>query len=155
MNLEEVERKCLAYLTQVRNPLVPVSQLMRHLGQDKSIALPSRDELVHFLRHHELFRVIEPVGLATEAQGAKALEQAGMISEPVAILSTRIPSEQEMSELLREQIRKIVSSLFLATREAQESGDEERFNEAKAILQRASLLQEKLEEVIGSKKRED
>lgn len=149
MSLEAIEQKCLAYLKQVRNPLVPISQLMRHLNQDPSLPTPTVEELTTFLRTHELFNVVEPMGLALEEDGAKALEEAGLSAEPFALLATRVPSDMDLYVMLHEQMRQIVSALFVATREAEKSGDEKKYTRAKEMLQRASTLQERLEQVIS------
>jgi hypothetical protein len=156
MDLEAVERKCLAYLKQVQNPLVPISQLFRHLTLDESLVLPSEAQFIAFLREHELFKVIDPVGLAADSAGAKSMQEAGLNAEPFVVLCTRVPTENDLADMLRDQMRQIVSALFVATRQAQESGNEEYYARAKELLQRASTLEGQLDASISPRtKREN
>lgn len=116
MNLESAEQRCLSYLKQAANPLVPVSTLLRHVQAQEECGAITPPDLLDFLRGHELFRVIEPLGF-TEGS-----DDLGLPAEPYAILCTREPTGKELNVLLYEQLESMRGALSLALEEAQLSG---------------------------------
>ena len=144
MNLEVVEQKCLNYLKQASNPLVDVDVLYRHVSQDGSAGALSRADLVDFLRHHELFKVMEPVGMAVDPETERLLGEAGLPAAPQAILCTRIPTQAELAEAIRQQLERMGSALVSALREAREHDDEARAANIETALQRMQHLEQKL-----------
>lgn len=149
MNLEAIEQRCLAYLKQVSNPLVPLDTLMRYLERDAQCGVSSRQELLGFLREHELFRVIEPgldPGTAVGADDASAL---GLPGGPYVILSTRVPTRHQMAEMVFAQFETMVQALDAARSEAQRLGDAARVTKVNALLKRAEGIREHLHEAFG------
>ncbi len=150
MNLEAIEQKCLAYLMQVSRPVIPVSQLLRYLHRDAEFVEVSERELVDFLRKHELFTVLDPIGLASDPYGAKALEEAGISMGTSVMLETRVPTKRQLAEMMNEQLDTILSSLETAATEAQEAGNEQRYELVAALHERTQQLKERLRSFDGS-----
>lgn len=148
MNLEAIEQRCLNYLKEVSRPLVPIGQLLRHLHQDDACAGITELELLAFLRRHELFRVVDPLGVAATANGARDLEEAGITSGPCVILSTRIPTADELRHLMESQMQRLVGALESALDEAASMGDAQRSSEVLEVLERARKLQSHLKDAM-------
>ena len=144
MNLEAIEQKCLAYLKQVSRPLVPVDQLLRYLWRDEAFANVSERELLEFLRNHELFTVLDPIGLAAGPEGARALDEAGISVGPSVILEARIPAKGDLAAQMDAQLETLIASLETALGEAQEVSSAQRRKMLEALLSRASSLRERL-----------
>lgn len=147
MNLEEIELKCFNYLKQVTNPLVPIEQLLDHLHREPEFASISLSELTSFLERHELFKVVEPIGVASNLQATKELEEAGITFGPRVILSTRVPSASQLAQQMKEEMGRLGDALQGALADAQKAGDAERARTLIKILARAQALQERLEEL--------
>ena len=142
MNLERIEQKCLSYLMQVSNPLAHISTLMLHLNQDEHCRGISERDLTHFLRNHELFRVVDP-----------PLPEAGLPSDGVApgprvIVVTRIPTAPEMAAMITDQMEKMTEALASAQAEAAKAGDAEGFERIAEVMRRAEALAKKLGEAL-------
>lgn len=148
VNLEAIEQRCLNYLKEVSRPLVPIGRLLRHLHQDDACAGITERELLAFLRRHELFRVVDPLGLATTADGAREMESAGITSSPCVILSTRVPSADELRTLMESQMQRLISALESALDEAESMGDAQRSSEVLEVLERARKLQSHLKDAM-------
>jgi hypothetical protein len=148
VNLEAIEQRCLRYLREVSRPLVPIEQLLRHLHHDEACAGITEKELLGFLRAHELFRVVDPLGMATTVNGARELEDAGISSGPCVILSTRIPSADELRTLLVTQMERMVGALEAAFNEADSMGDTSRSSEVRDVLERARRLQSRVKNAL-------
>lgn len=149
MNLEAIEQKCLAYLMQVSRPVIPVTQLLRYLHRDTEFADMSERELVDFLRKHELFTVLDPIGLASDPEGASALEAAGISMGTSVMLETRVPTKRQLAEMMNEQLDTILSSLETAAAEAQDAGNEQRYELIATLYERTQQLQERLRSFNG------
>ncbi len=144
MNLEAVEQKCLAYLMQVSRPVVSLDRLLRHLHRDTETADVSERDLLDFLRNHELFTVLDPIGLAADPAGAKTMEEAGVSVGPSVILETRVPTKRQLAEQMNEQLDLLVASLETATEEAQQMGDEARCEQLALLRARINSLKKRL-----------
>ena len=59
MSLEKIEERCLAYLRQASNPMVPVQTLLEYCQRDPDCGKLDFKELVDFLRPHELVHVVQ------------------------------------------------------------------------------------------------
>ena len=130
MNLEEIERKCVMYLRNVRDPLAPVASLLERLQKDETCAAITEHELLGFLRGHELFRVID---------GPDE-------SETTVILHERIPSQSEIRSLISQQLETITDALSKAMEETNLHGDPAARDKVCQVLERAQALQRKAEE---------
>ena len=137
MNLEYVEQKCLQHLKETANPLVPIAALMVHLQDDEASRGISEQELIDFLRKHELFRVIAP-----DAAGGE--ENDG----PRVILVTRIPTAPEIAAKMREEMEKMTGALAAAHAEALKSGDAKALARIADIMQRAEALARRLDAAL-------
>ncbi len=144
MNLEAIEQKCLAYLMQVSRPVVPVEQLLRYLRREEEFATVSERELLDFLRKHELFKLLDPIGLVADAEGAKAMAEAGISIGPCVILETRIPTDAQMVHQMELQLEILVQSLQTAAAEAREKDDRKRLKVLEGMLSRAEAIRERL-----------
>lgn len=139
MDLEAVEEACVQHLAQVTQPVVSVSALLYRLHQDERFAALSESELVAFLRKHPLFRVIQP----DEGDGAERrdeLKEAGIDLGLRVILTSRIPTQTEMTSLMVEQLDLMAQALERALLEAQRDGRLEAEAKVRAILERTEKL---------------
>ncbi len=148
MNLEAVEQASLEYLRTVNRPLVPVNQLLRHLQQERGLADFDEGELLNFLRNHELFSVIDPIGLSADPAGATRLENAGIHAGPSVILSTRIPARSELAKLIDEQMESLCSALRAAMKEASEHGRPDVARQIVELLDRTNSLRERFKGLL-------
>jgi len=125
MILEIVEQRCRNYLQQIENPLAPIHAVLNYVQQEESCADTTEQELIEFLRKHELFRVIES-------------EPFNMAS---VILTTRIPSQSEMRALMAEQWSGMLDALNKALREAQARGDDATRARVTEMIERAHAIE--------------
>jgi hypothetical protein len=153
MNLEALEQQCLAYLKQVSNPLVRIDVLYDHLARELDLAGFSREELVRFLEKHDLVKVMQPA--MTDKSMAPALKDAGLLSEPTVILETRIPTPEQMSAMLLEQIDDLGNALANALRNARAAEDAHTESLVKASLERASQLRQRIVDMHRQQRRQD
>ena len=100
MNLEQMEQQCINYLSQVSNPLVPVDNLLRHLWQEEEFAGLTRQDLLSYLRKHEMVTVVDPER-DEDPERVRDLSEAGLASGPRVILKSRTPTKAEMSDLMK------------------------------------------------------
>jgi len=138
MNLEAIEQRVLAYLEQVSNPLVRIESLRAHLsGYDLTGDFSVR-QLKDFLVKHDLVRVIEPPaeGLDVAARD----EPAGAF----AIAKDRVPSQAQLSGMMREQLEVLLDALRSAREEALQYGDSDRLSLIDEAQRRAATLRDKL-----------
>jgi hypothetical protein len=148
MNLEAVERRCMAYLADIARPLAPIGQLLRHLHENPETADVSEAELLRFLRRHNGVAVVEAAGLPAEPGGAGAFAAVDIPTGPYAILKSRIPTAREWTEQFQTQMETMLSALETARAEAVASGDKAALGEVMAILGRARRLRERLGKLL-------
>ncbi|MCP4645651.1 MAG: hypothetical protein GY851_34720 [bacterium] len=144
MNLEAAEQRCLSYLKQVSNPMVPVDRLLRHIREDEACGDIGEDELLEFLNQHELFKVVESASLPL---GGEDLAEAGIDLGPRVMLETRVPSPAQLAEQMSEQTTQMVEALTTALNESKRIGDPERTRQLIKILSRAKELQQRLSDL--------
>ncbi len=142
MNLEHVEQKCLKYLEQASNPLVPVRTLVAHLWQDEEAGGVTEQELLPFLRKHEQVHIIEADN--EDPEQASAMEEAGFSEGPYAILKSRIPTKTEMAVLMQEQLEKMIGALERAMEEAVTAEDDEGQQKIQELLEKSQDFRDKL-----------
>lgn len=143
MILEDIEQKVLSYLKQVTRALVPFDQLVSYLRRQSDLGPFDEQDLLEFLRKHELFQVIEsPFGML-DSETARNMQDAGFSVGPSVILVTRIPAAHELAKQFDAQIEVLLDALRKALQEAQMSGDATHIHEVTSIIARAEALREK------------
>jgi hypothetical protein len=148
MNLEEIEQRCLKYLTEVSNPLVPVETLLRYIQRNDEFLALSEKELLDFLKHHELFRIVEPLPLSEGLTESTDPSDAAFRPKPRVMLATRIPTAQQLKQNMHEEMDRMIGALTGALLEAREEGDPGRIREVQAILKKARHLQSELDKLM-------
>lgn len=149
MQLESVEEKALNYLGQVSNPLVRIDVLYAHLMDADSSEGILLSDLEVFLTHHELFRVIKP--LPQEAGGGmdELASSDGGASISYVILDTRVPTEQQNSAMMLDQLNSMHEALSVAHAEAQDTADYQRLSAMDDALARIDALRQKVTDSIN------
>lgn len=145
MNLEEVEQHCLRYLEQSKNPLVSVNTLLAHLWTNEQFADVTEQDLLAFLRRHELVLVIDS---PATSEAEQVMAEADFSQGPYAILRTRIPTKSEMSALILEQLDQMTAALTGALREAVSQGDKENQQTVAELLEKTQKFRDKLEKMF-------
>ena len=138
MNLEAIEQRVLAYLEQVSNPLVRIEVLHSHLAGHDLTENFSLRQLKAFLAKHDLIRVIEP-----PMQGG-APSPEGEPSGAFAIAKERVPTQDQLSAMMREQLDILLEALRTAREEALHAGDADTLSKIDEAQRRAASLREKL-----------
>jgi hypothetical protein len=142
MNLEDVEERCINYLRQAANPLVSVHTLLEYCRREPSCAELSEQELIDFLRPHELVRVVDPPPPEDPVQlGVYA--ESGLDMGPRAILKARMPSPREAATIMDSQLDNMLSALGKALEEADRAQQTEMAARIRETIQRTELLREK------------
>jgi hypothetical protein len=100
------------------------------------------NELLDFLSKHELFTVIDPIGLAADPARSRQLRDGGLHAGASVILSTRIPARNELAALIDQQIETLCNALQTAMQEAPNQGHPELARELTALLDRTRTLRE-------------
>jgi hypothetical protein len=136
MSMERIEERCLAYLSQASNPLVPFRTLLEYARSgDESLQI-GEQELLAFLKYHELMHVLEPF----DAGGEWACATVEMDTDRHVILKSRIPNRKEMVTNLRGQLDGVRATLQAALDEARSTGDFARVTSLEQALERAEEL---------------
>ena len=146
MILEAAEQRCLRYLAQVSNPFVSFDSLLSYVRQEEVCADLDEHEFLHFVRHHALLHVLEPVEIAQNPAHAQMFEMMGMPTGMRVALAERMPSPQEISRQMREQLGLMMQALETALCEAEEAENMERIHEINRMLSTAEKLGEQLEQ---------
>lgn len=142
MSLEAIEEHTLNYLGQVSNPLVRIEVLLAHL-QDRGLAenMNAR-ELKNFLARHERVRIMDPSLTAPEIEGVEKNE-AGPGGAYV-ILLTRVPTPEQLTGMMIEQLQALEQALVTARAAALEGGDPARIGPIEEALRRIAALYKRL-----------
>ncbi len=148
MKLERVEELCLNYLTQNSVALVPVNAMLEHCRRDPECAQLSLDELLDFLRHHELVHVVERPALDSDEE-QELISDTGFDLGPRAILHSRMPSREEIAAAMQENLERMSTALASALREAERAEeDPATLRQIKEAIEKASALRGKIEEMF-------
>lgn len=147
MNLEDIERKCLAYLEQSQNPIVPFDALLRFLRRNEEHRAITEKELLDFLRPHELFHVIEPLAVGDEDMN-RELAEAGLAMRPTVMLFSRVPTPRQIKESMLANIDQLTQALEAALEEARASRDRDRARHVREIIRRTTMLRQRLEDAL-------
>lgn len=144
MNLEYIEQRCLAYLKQCKNPLVPFDTLLSHCKQDPACAGISDKILMDFLAKHDEVRILEgPTEDAPIPQDTFAA--AGLIMGTRVIHRDRIPTNREFAVLIREHIGSMLGKLDSAL---SSENSQTRKSELEALRRRVCEFQDKVKHLI-------
>ena len=144
MNLEAIEQEVLSYLKQVTNPLVRVDLLLERLHQKEEFSPLTEGDLLDFLRHHELFRVLDPVIPENGEETSRRLAEAGFIQGPSVVLDTRVPTPAQTADMMARQLASLDDALKTAIAQARDRGDEESILKLRAALERSSSIRDRL-----------
>ncbi len=140
MSLEAIEEHSLNYLAQVSNPLVRIEVLLAHL-RDRGLA-DSIDagQLKDFLSRHERVRIMEP---PVPAPGMQS--DSGEPEGAYAILTTRVPTPEQLAAMMLEQLHTLEQALISARQAALEDGDAARVGPLDEALRRVAVLHKRLD----------
>ncbi|MCC6143036.1 MAG: hypothetical protein IT368_04430 [Candidatus Hydrogenedentes bacterium] len=141
MNLEVVEQRCLNYLQQAENPLVPLDRLLEYCRRDEACKGLDEAALKRFCKDHERMRVIEP------DTGLPGVDILGTSLEPRVVLDTRIPSQRELGVMMFDQLDRMVEALEAALTEGRRV-DPESVHQLEDALRRAGALRDRLRELF-------
>lgn len=147
MNLERAEQICLSYLGQADSPLVPVHTLVERCRRDEQCAGMSEQDLLPFLRTHELILVVEGPG-ADDASATAAFSALGLEMGPRAILKTRIPPPQEMLRVIEDQLEQMAAAITKAVAYAEEEGATEGAAQLRSALERTDALRARMQKLL-------
>lgn len=144
MNLELLEEIAADYLSQTANPLVPIDTLHKHLCGNEDLAQLTLLDLTDFIGPHALFKIIDTPGLGEEATiGLNLAEALGTIG-PCVILHTRVPTQQDMTRLMLEQLQGMTDALRRALSEAKASDNRDLEARLSDVLANADRIREQL-----------
>ena len=147
MNLEKIEEKCLHYLGQASNPLVPVDTLLAFCQRDPECGRLERQELLDFLRPHAAIQVLEGLEMGA-AIDPETFQAAGINLGQRAILRSRVPAREEISEMLFEQLKDMTDVLVESLNQAKKTRDAARVAELEAALQKSEALRAKMNKLL-------
>lgn len=145
MNLETVEQRCVAYLRDVQKPFVMISQLLDVVHEDEDLRELDKAQLLDFLRNHELFTVLDPISLPEDPEELEELRRAGMMTEPGVMLTSRVPSKEELFTAMEQQMGTMLNALESALSQARDN-DPSLAMRVQSILKRARDIQHQLED---------
>ncbi len=148
MNLERVEERCLNYLRQAKNPLVPLSILLQHCQQEDALAELEQDTLYTFLRDHPDVQLVAGVANDNDVS-ADAFAAIGIDMGARAILTKRIPTPNEMFAMVHEQLSDMHQALVRAL-ENLKVEDGAKKEKLEQTLQRLESLRKKLGKLDNS-----
>lgn len=154
LSIERIEQRCLSYLRQVKNPLVPIKNLLDYCQRDEACKSVEEAPLLQFLRNHGDIEVLDGP-LPGEELGTELLGQAGIEMGIRVILKDRIPSRREMEVLLVSQVHTMQQELARALSDAIDAGNEERIPRLREALQRADAMRERVAEVMKGEEQKE
>ena len=147
MNLEKIEEKCLHYLGQASNPLVPLELLIEFCKRDPECGELDRKELLEFLRPHEMIEVMEGPSVE-DIIGQGDFQAAGINMGQRAILKTRVPAKEEMTEMLFEQLKDMTDVLIEELDKAKKENNEARVTQLELALKKGEALGLKMNKLL-------
>ncbi len=147
MRLERMEEICLEFLRQTLNPLTPVKTLYEKcVEQSGGNPMPSYEVLERFLREHRDLMVIDGPGVDSPVS-PESLRQVGVEPGAHAILKSRMPSRDEMKDMLRMQLEEMRTHLLDALKGAREHHDQDAMEKIEDALARNESIRERIEEL--------
>ena len=148
MNLELIEEKCVNYLDQVTNPIVPVATLLEHVRQDEACAAITQNELLEFLRGNHAFLVVERGDEEQDPEEAAGLREIGFVPGPRVLLKKRAPTKEELAGLIQQQLERMNAALHQGLKGATREGDAEAVAKIREILARADQLRDHIDDIL-------
>jgi len=148
MNLERIEEKCVNYLDQVTNPIVPVATLLEHLRQDETCAAVTQAQLLEFLRANHAFVVVERGDEEEDPQQTAGLKEIGFVPGPRVLLKKRTPTKGELAGLIEQQLERMNVALHQGLKGATRDGDAGAVAKIREILNRADELRDHLDDIL-------
>lgn len=147
MNLEIIEEKCLNYLRQAPNPLVPVDTLLEFCRREPECGKLEQQELLDFLRPHPDVKVIDG------PEDGEVIDQdtfgaAGINMGPRVILHSRVPTKDQMADIIAAQMKNMTEMLVEALDMARKAKDEAHIQELEAALQKSEALRQKMNKLL-------
>lgn len=147
MNLEIIEEKCLNYLRQAPNPLVPVDTLVEFCRRESDFAKLNRQELLDFLRPHADVKVIDG------PEDGEVIDQetfgvAGINMGPRVILNSRVPTKDQMTDIIAAQVKNMTEMLVEALDLARKANDEAHIEELENALRKSEALRQKMNKLL-------
>lgn len=142
MSLEAIEEHTLNYLAEVSNPLVRIEVLLAHLrdrGIAESLSVP---QFKDFLARHERVRIMEPSLAAAEMERVAPAESGP--GGTYVILRTRVPTPEQLTAMMTEQLQALAQALVTARLAAIENGDSARVGPIEEALRRIAALHKRL-----------
>lgn len=151
MNFEEIEIAAFAYLKQTDNPLVRISILHTNVSSKSKDHSLSLQEFTDFLTEHSEIKVMDPLAMTQDAKTTQGFESAGFTTSPCAILASRVPSAQDLSAAMLDQLESMTNALSRALEESRSTGDTAKAHQIYETLERSSKLKEKIIEFTRAK----
>ena len=147
MNLEQIEEKCLNYLRQTSNPLVPVDTLLEFCKRDSDADKLGRKDLLTFLRAHEQIQIMDGPA-AGDVIDQDDFAAVGLSMGQRAILKSRVPTKEELAEMLFEQLKDMTEVLVEALKQAKKTKDNSRVSQLEAALKKSEVLRGKMNQML-------
>jgi hypothetical protein len=147
MNLEIIEEKCLNYLRQAPNPLVPAETLLEFCRREPECAKLELNELLEFLRPHAEVKVVDGPQDGEEID-QETFGAAGIVMGPRAILNSRVPTKDQMADIIAAQMKNMTEMLVEALDMARKAKDEAHIQELEAALKKSEALRQKMNKLL-------
>lgn len=145
MRLERVVHDCIGFLRRSTNPLVPLDTLYTVcVGEGTNL---SKEDLLAFLRNHAEVLVIEGADESLPVSPSE-FSGAGINMGPRVILKERMPSREEMTDIMRQQLEHMRLHLGHALDKARANNDLDAVREIEAALERGALLEAKMQHFL-------
>ncbi|HDP35913.1 MAG TPA: hypothetical protein ENN29_12485 [Candidatus Hydrogenedentes bacterium] len=146
MRIVRVEEICLDILRRAENPLTPVSLIYRKCVEKEGAAALTEEALLQFLRGHGDIVVVEGVADGAPVE-EKAFNEAGIMMGPRAILKSRVPTPDELKKMFRMQLEIMRDNLAQALKLAKEAENGKAVHEIETVLEKADILEERMEDL--------
>jgi hypothetical protein len=151
VNLELLEEQVLDYLGQTTNPLVSVPTLCAHLQESEEFRILGETRLVEFLQKHERCRLMDsPISPGAVAL-AESLGEESLSRGPYAILDSRVPTMDQVSLMMAQQLETLKDALAKALGQARERDDQATADQLLNALSRTEKIQQGLSSAAEQK----
>lgn len=136
-------RICIGFLRRSTNPLVPLDTL-HGVCAENNLDL-TKEALLSFLRNHSDVLVVEG---PDESMPVSSMDfnDAGINMGPRIILKERVPSREEMKDMLHQQLEYMRLHLRYALEKARANDDHDAVKEIEAALERGAELENKMQQ---------
>ncbi len=146
MRIERVEEICLNCLRDAESPLVPVTELYQQCVDTENVGhVLTEEALLQFLRGHADVVVVEGIGEDDSVEAA-VFDKIGIVSGAHAMLESRVPTRDEMKEMLEIQLAHMRENLKAALQQAQQNKDKAKADKIEALIENTDAINERLQE---------